>query len=180
MARVLFLKPDFLKKTTVIDENVDEKLLTVIIEDAQNIRIHQLLGTPLYDKLKADVLASTLTGDYKTLMDDYITIALAKWCTHEASFSMSVKYNNKGVVKKNAEFAQPVDYTERRDASDYWESKAEWYSQRLVDYLCENQALYPEYTESLDGDDIRPVHNAYSCNIFLGSNNAKRYIDNDE
>jgi len=180
MARTLFIKPEFLKRTTVIDENADEKLLTSVIEDAQNIRIHQVLGSPLYDKLKADVEAATLAGDYKTLMDDYVCPALAKWCVHEASFSMLYKYNNKAISKKNAEFSQPVDYTEQRNAQDHWEEKAEWYSQRLTDYLCENKSLFPEYCSSFDRDDVKPLNNNYTTTIFLGDTRGYRIKDIDE
>jgi len=48
---VLFVSEDTIKKSTTINGNVDVELLLPYIKVAQDIHIHQLLGTDLYDKI---------------------------------------------------------------------------------------------------------------------------------
>jgi len=50
---VLFISETYVKNNTLIDENVDMRLILPSIKDAQELRIHPILGTPLYDDLKA-------------------------------------------------------------------------------------------------------------------------------
>jgi hypothetical protein len=62
---------------------------------------------------------------------------------------------NKGILKGSSETAQNVDKNE----VDYLVSKAReyanYYSTRLVDYLCFNSSLFPEYTSNTN-NDINP------------------------
>ena len=62
MAYALFVSPDDIVKRTGISGNVDRDQMVQFIKTAQDIHIQALLGTALYDKLKNDVLANTLTG----------------------------------------------------------------------------------------------------------------------
>ena len=45
---VLFVSETYIKNNSVIDENVDMRLILPAIRDAQELRIHPILGTPLY------------------------------------------------------------------------------------------------------------------------------------
>ena len=49
MSRVLFISESYVKDNTVLDENVDAKLLRNVIEDVQRIKFEQYLGTDLYN-----------------------------------------------------------------------------------------------------------------------------------
>ena len=69
---VLFISETYVKNNTLIDENVDMRLILPSIKDAQELRIHPILGTPLYDDLKAKITAGTLNADEVTLLDDYV------------------------------------------------------------------------------------------------------------
>lgn len=72
MAKVLFIKREHLVENSVISGNVDSDKILPFIEIAQEIHIQSYLGSKLYDKLKADIVADTLTADYTTILDDYI------------------------------------------------------------------------------------------------------------
>ena len=72
MSYVLFISEAKLKDSTAINLNVDPQILLPYVLQAQRIYIEPKLGTDLYQKLEAEITAGTLTGAYKTLVDEYI------------------------------------------------------------------------------------------------------------
>ena len=82
MAYVLFISEDKLKDSTAINMNVSVDLLLPYVLQAQRIYCEPKLGTPLYQKLEAEITAGTLAGAYKTLVDDYIGDMLPHWAFH--------------------------------------------------------------------------------------------------
>ena len=117
MAKVLFITENFIKENSPIDENVDVKFLRSTIYDAQRDYIKPILGSDLYDKIESDISGSTLTGDYLTLVNDYVSESLLKWVIFELTDVLLYKYRNKNVSKQDSENAQPVNYTEHRYSS---------------------------------------------------------------
>lgn len=172
----LFITPANLKAVSVIDENVDEKIIQVCIKEAQDVRIHRILGTTLYQKYITDINTSGsagVTGVYRTLMNDYIQNALVYWTLYEISVWLNFKYRNKMIATQSSDNAQPVDLSTVQALRDEHKIKAEWYTQRLVDYLCENSTSYPEYDNNPDGDDIQSQRNNFESPIFTpGSNDC--------
>lgn len=59
------------------------ELLLPYIKVAQDIHIHQLLGTDLYDKIANDISTSSLGGNYKTFTDEYIQPVLIHYSLYE-------------------------------------------------------------------------------------------------
>ena len=51
MANVLFISEAYLKNNTLIDDNVDQRLLLPSIKVSQDMRLHPILGTPFYEDL---------------------------------------------------------------------------------------------------------------------------------
>ena len=177
----IFVTPQFVKETTRIDQNVDDKLLVIDIYDMQQLYLEPILGTRLYNRIAADVVANTLTGDYLTLMCDYVQPTLARYVAMIANWSLLQSYNNKSVSTKSGENSNPVDYTRQRSGTDMTRQIAEHSKQRLIDHLCAKMALYPEYSTNSGVDEIRPETNSYTTPMHLGSSKFcdrdRRYYD---
>ncbi len=173
MAEGIFISEQWLKDNTVVDENVDPKLIRPGIFEAQEIEIHPILGTKLYDKIKADVEGGTLAGDYLTLVNRWIAPTLKYYTLVELTPEMLVKYMNKAVVKKNSDNSTPIDTSEMSWQMKRWKDKAQWYAQRLIGYLCENSEKFPEYqSPSTTQDSIGPERNTvYSDGMYLDTDN---------
>ena len=60
---VLFVSETYIKNNSLIDENVDVRLILPSIRDALELRIHPILGTPFYEDLKNKITAGTLNAD---------------------------------------------------------------------------------------------------------------------
>ncbi len=176
MANILLITPAYVKATTRIDKNVDAKLLTIDIYDNQQIHIEPVLGTDLYNKILADIEASgTPTGDYLTLLCEYIQPCLTKYVEMFANHTLKTKYTNKSVSNSNSETANPVSRADSQSAWDLIKDIAEYKKQRLINYLCENHELFPELKTNDTIDKIRPVQNAYTTAMYLGRSNQCRF-----
>lgn len=156
MQNTLLVSESKLKRFTDINNNLDPDLISSVIREAQIIHLTRLLGTKLYDKILSDVDGGTLTGDYKSLVDDYIQDALIYWSYYESLETIYLRPRNAGLVKptggENNIDADMALYDKKRQSV---KNKAEYFSERLVDYLCYNDSLFPEYG-SEQNEDIYP------------------------
>jgi hypothetical protein len=163
---VLFVSEDTIKKSTTINGNVDVELLLPYIKVAQDIHIHQLLGTDLYDKIQADITGGTLAGAYKSFTDDYIQPVLIHYSLYECLPFLSYKIMNKDIVRKISEQSTPASLEDIKYIREIVKNTAEYYATRLVDYLCNNNHLFPEYTTNSNGD-LAPTKDTYFSGIVL-------------
>jgi hypothetical protein len=173
-----FISQDYLKKYTPIDGNVDQKLLNPVILSAQEDYIKPVLGTDLYNKLVSDIQASTVTGDYKTLLDDYIRPALREWCVYECIGVVSFKIRNNGLIVQGNEGGQAASLQQLERYEDKYYKKAKIKQGLFYDWLCANSDLFTEYSSNTDDGDRSPigVSNSYG-GLWLG---MKRKKYNDE
>ncbi len=166
---VLFVNEDKLKSSTAINYNVDTAFLLPFLKIAQDKHLQIILGTKLYDKLQDDIAGvdgATLTGVYKILVDDYIQDAIIHYALVEALPFISFQIKNGSITQKNSENGtaatrQDVDYLVQKERDS-----AEFYGQRIVEYLCNDSSSFPEYSQNT-GADLNPISNAYYTGIKL-------------
>ena len=169
MATALFISEDFLKDNTQVSKNVDVKYIREAILWAQDSEIQTVLGTTFYEELKTDVIANTLTGVNKELMDDYILPCLKHYVTAECVAMAHYKITNKGLQIQNSEQSQPAFKSEVDFLIEKEKNKAQFYQQRLINYLCEFEVQFPSYANPDSGVHIiQPSRNAYTTSFFLG------------
>jgi hypothetical protein len=147
----LFISPDDLVKRTAINGNVDRDQMVQFIKIAQDIHVQALLGTALYNKLKTDVLNDTLTGNYETLMTDYVQDVLVHYAMVEILPFLAYKVSNGGVFRKQSENSEGIDKSELEYLVQKERDTAEHYGRRLVSYLTFYGSLTPEYYENQNG-----------------------------
>ena len=157
MATALFITREDLVRNSIIDGNVDYDKIIQFVKVSQEIDIQNLLGTDLYNKISADIISGAgggagLTGNYLTLVNDFVQPTLI-WFAQMNYIPFSAYTIAKGgVYKHQAENSQTVDKNE----VDYLVAKAReyanYYSTRLVDYLCFNSSLFPEYSSNTNNN----------------------------
>ena len=152
MATALFISRTDLVKNSIIDGSTDTDLFIQFIKIAQQIEIQNYLGTDLYNKISADIIAGTLTGDYLNLVNDYIQPMLIWWAQVEYLPYAAYQIKNGGVFKHTSENSESVNKNE----VDYLVGKArdtaEYYTRRFIDYMSFNDNLFPEYRSNSDSD----------------------------
>jgi hypothetical protein len=162
----LFCNEDKLKSSTAINYNVDTAFLLPFLKIAQDKHMQVILGTDLYVKIETEIAAGTLSGVYKTLVDDYIQDSIIHYALIEALPFISFQIKNGSVTQKNSENGNAASKDDLNWLIQKERDTAEFYGQRIVDYLCENSSSFPEYTSN-SGADLNPINNAYNIGIRI-------------
>ena len=179
----LYISSTRLKKDSALGGSVSDDLIMPYILLAQDMHILPILGTDLDTKLKSDIQGGTLTGDYKTLVETYLQPALVQY-----SFVSLVPYlrlrfvNNAVVVMGATDQSSSATYDDLRPLLDTAENAAEFYRQRMIDYLTDKgTAAFPEYGSNNDAGELSPTTNNYFAGINLEptqpkSNSLKAFL----
>jgi predicted glycosyl hydrolase (DUF1957 family) len=165
----LFCNEDKLKSSTAINYNVDTAFLLPFLKIAQDKHMQVILGTDLYEKIENDIAgvdSASLTGAYKVLVDDYIQDAIIHYALIEALPFISFQIKNGTVTQKNSENGTAASKEDLNWLIQKERDTAEFYGQRIVDYLCDNSSSFPEYTSN-SGSDLCPISSAYNIGIRL-------------
>ena len=176
----LLMSDTMIKDRSTIHGNIDPKLIYPEIKVAQDMYIHPILGTALYDKLLSDVNVSGITGDYKTLLDDYIVDALMYYAISQLPMAMSYQFWNKGVIRKVGDSTELPSMSELVDIANHYRQRAEWYGERLTLYLKQNadENFLPEYIDPGSGiDTIIPESSSFTMPIYLGDHHNCQSLD---
>lgn len=156
MAKALFVSRKDIVKLTSINGNVDTDKFIQYVRIAQDIHIQNYLGTDLYNKIENDILSDSLTGDYLTLVNDYVKDCLIHFAMVEYLPFAAITISNKGVYKHNSENSEIVDKEEIDFLLEKERNVAKYYANRLVDHLSyQASSKYPEYFSN-NNEDIYP------------------------
>jgi hypothetical protein len=175
--RVLFLTPQYLIDNTVINGNVEQKILNKCIRTAEDKYIMPLIGSPLYESLITKITGNTLTGVYKTLMDDYVIPCLLEYSLYEYIPFTSFKFRNKGVSKQTSPESEPADLADLSYLRENVKDSAQFYGDRLVKHLkANNSQTFPEYYQLRTIEDVPPARSDYFSGIqFPGQNRGNGF-----
>ena len=163
----LYISATRLKKDSAMGGSVDDNLMMPYILLAQDMYILPILGTDLDAKLKSEIQADTLAGDYKTLVEDYIQKALVQFAFAELAPFMRLRFvNNAIVIMGSTDQSSSATYEDIKPLIDRAQDAAEFYRQRTIDYLRDNSSSFPEYSSN-SGADLDPTTNNYFAGINL-------------
>jgi len=162
MAEALFITRDDIVRYTALNGNVDTDKFIQFIKIAQDIHIQNYLGTKLFQKLQADVIAGTLAGNYLTLVTTYVKPMLIHWAMVEYLPFAAYTIANKGVYKHSSENSENVDKNEVDYLLEKERNIAQNYTQRFIDYMSFNQQLFPEYRSNKNNDIFPDSMNNYT------------------
>ena len=164
MSYVLFISESKLKDSTALNLNVDVNLLLPYVRQAQKLYVETKLGTDLNNKLKDLIVAGTVNlpanAAYKTLLDDYVGDMLPNWAFYHAVPFLRFKIENGNIYSKTSETGTALSTEESQHLREEVRNTAEYYTERMIDYICNNNSLFPEYNTNT-GSDVNPDQNAY-------------------
>lgn len=152
MAQALFITRKDIVKFTSMNGSVDTDNFIQYIKIAQDTHIYNYLGTDLFNKISTDIVASTLAGDYLTLVEDYIKPMLIHYAMVEYLPFAAYTIANRGVYKHTSENSESVSKSEVNYLVEKERAIAMNYTDKFLRYICFNQSLFPEYISNTDGD----------------------------
>ena len=170
MSYVLFISEAKLKDSTAINLNVDVDILLPFVREAQKIYVETALGTDLNNKLKSLIVAGTVNlpanAAYKTLLDDYIGDMLPSYSLYHAFNYLRHKVENGNIFSKTSETGTALSTEEAQSFREEILNTGSYYRERLIDYIRNNTASFPEFTTN-SGADVNPSRENYYNNMNL-------------
>lgn len=158
MAKVLFITPQEITQTTIMNGNVDVDKYKMCIEEVQLRFIEPLLGSELYDKIIADILGDGLTGLYLEMFNDYIKpITKYEAISDYVAISPYTLANN-GLFKNSPDNVEVVSVKEVEALSDRYGSISQTFVNRFAKWIRLNKANIPEYKLNQDGVDAEEIN----------------------
>jgi len=182
MATALFISVDELKKHSILGGNIDTAKLIPAIKAVQELEVHTLLGTDLYNKISDYIIAGDVPEPYLTLKNSYIHPYLVHAATAYYIPFASYTILNSGIGKQNGgETRESVSLQESTYLANKEENISDEYKLRLINFLKYHHSDYPEYLTNTN-EEITPDKEQNLTNWYLGGtypDNSERYIDHD-
>ncbi len=164
MSYILFISEAKLKDSTAINLQVDTDLLLPYVRQAQKLYVESKLGTQLNEKLKTLIRNGTIgnVGNeaYKTLLDEYVGDMLPNWAFYHAIPFLRFKIENGNIYSKTSETGTALSTEEAQHLREEVRNTAEYYTERMIEYVKNNLSSFPEYSTN-SGADVSPDRNAY-------------------
>jgi hypothetical protein len=169
MAKALFITRNDIIKQTPLNGAIDADKLLPFVKTAQDKQILGLLGTVLYYKLEADILAQTpFTGYYLELMNDHIKPTLIWYSVVEYVPFSQISFKSEGAVKHQSDQSVAPSQREIDYLKEQARQNADFYSTRMQNYLISFCNEIPEYLESV-GNQTQIYPN--QANTYFGGLN---------
>ena len=179
----LFITEDKLKSFTGIDANVDPEILYPFVIQSQDLYVQSTLGTKLYNALKTYVndyvtTQTPIPQAYKTLLDDYVANMVVYYTYYLALPHIKYKTTNKGLMSGTSEVGETISLEEVQFLMNKVNSTAQFYNERLRDFLVAYQEDYPEYQSYTNKDGMAPKRGtSYYTGLAMPGTNLNKYCD---
>lgn len=177
-AQVLFIDETYIKAYSHIDGSVDAKNMLPSIIQAQDSQIQPILGTDLFDKLKDEITAGTITGVYDTLLNEYVRMATLKWFLVSYYPYLHGQLDNGIIGTRNTDKINSFSQDEVENLISIERDNAQFYTERLISYLQNNSASFSEYSSNT-GADMYPESQTYSeAGLTISGSSRKNKLKN--
>jgi len=160
MAEALLITRKDVVKFTAMNGNVDTDKFIQYVKIAQDVHIQNYVGTDLLKAIQDKIIASTLTGDYLSLVTVYIKPMLIHWAMVEYLPFAAYTIANKGVYKHSSENAENVSKEEVDFLMEKERDIAQYYTDRFIAYMSFNaSSKFSEYYSN-NNEDVYPDKDA--------------------
>jgi len=183
MTTTLLISENFIRTYGGLETNLDTAFINNAIREGQDIKIQQLTGTLLYNKLIALVDAGTINDAqyayYQSLLNDYIQNALIYASLYYIYDDIYVRPRNGGLlISDGGEGNSSVDRSMYNVKKQTAENKYKFYAELLTDYLMEEEQNFPELTANTKLYQLNPDYDSRYGGpfAFSGRNRMTEYM----
>ncbi len=152
MVKIQFISVSALKEKSVIQTNVDEKLLNIAIKEFQEIELKKILGRAEYLRIEGEAL-KLQNGDIEAFTEadaalwEHITPVMIYGALMYSIPAIHTKFTNKGLQEDNDQYATRASKAEAR--GDY-SFKLDGYKRDLLDFISEQPEVVATCESSQD------------------------------
>lgn len=152
MVNQLFISAKDIKVYSSLTGDIDDDKLKQWIKIAQDTHVQNYLGTDLFVRLKAGIIAGDLTANETNLLNNYIKDMTIHWSLVVAVGFLPYTISAKGIFKHTSENSETVDKDEVDDLVQKHTNLAQYYTTNFINYMCYNESLFPEYDTNTNED----------------------------
>lgn len=178
MTEILLCSELFVKNVMSISDNVAGKFIMPSIREAQEIGFQGIVGTKLYNKLRALVADGTISETsnemYKALLDK-AQYFIAYTAVVEICPKVSFKIANAGVVKTADENVSGATADEVGKVQEYYQAKADFIAYELQQWILDNATAFPELSQGDCRHIASELYSSASSGVFLGGARGKGF-----
>jgi hypothetical protein len=164
---ILLISYKTVTENSNIGENFNPQVIRTQIKEVQEMYVADLLGVNLYEKVKADISADTLTGIYKDLVNEYLKPVFIYGILETLPFAGNYHFANSGVIERTAANSNNVDPKELQKLSDYYKTRRAFYSDKVSEYIKSHNDEFAELFSGQERKD-KPKKPQYDVGIYLG------------
>jgi hypothetical protein len=151
MAVTYFITENYLKENTPVSQNCTVKDIIINVKPVADMFTRSILGTYFYNDLLTKYNAQTMDSN-ELLLLEYIQPTIAWKAASESVITLSYQLKNKGVQTQNGDFSSNAEFKEVMFLVHHYSDKAEFYMNRLYDYIIKNKELYTIFLNDLNND----------------------------
>lgn len=151
----LLISPSELKGESLINQNVEDKILSNIVLTSQEIYLSKIIGTALLRKLQTLVYNEVMDngGDtpdtpgleiYKELLEQYVKPYIKYSAMKAFLIENTYKLRNAGVIKNYDTNVMSTDLDTLKYLERHFYSYVAEYEDRLSKFICANKEQLPE------------------------------------
>lgn len=158
----LILSEKYIRANSIINNNVDMKLLTPLIITIQDWKLRPLLGSNLYDEIITETTpGGTLTTPNAVLVNEFILPCLNWYLVAECLVSLKFRLMNKGIMESSSDNSSQSSTDDLKFIENRYSSLAESYGNNMTKYIRANPTLYPLFFNNNGIDKTFPVKSAF-------------------
>lgn len=156
----LFISTEDLKNNSLIQENVDDKILEVVILRVQKYVLRPILGTAFYKSLSERINNEEALTDLESeMMDDYVFPLMTVACDRKSIKAVTYQIRNKAVSKGEDPFIQAVNESEGLNLDNDLRLDIKIAKDDLIGWLCDNGQNIEAYkNQEINSENIQPTH----------------------
>ena len=176
MVEVLLISPNFIRTSTNVSTNLQDKFLDTSIREATDIDLQEVIGSKLLYKLKTLVKNNEISEPYNSIYKQLLDKAkyfLAYSVIARVVVISSFKIDNIGTSKTYDENIQPVEFNDIFKLEQYYKNKADFYKKKLQAFLVHNNSSLPELYDNCVHEIQTNTESAASCGLWLGGERGK-------
>ena len=159
-------------KNTVLNANVDDEYIEPAINEAEDVYLRELLGDKLLDTITYMIDQETLANQYLVLVDTYIKPYLTYMVQSLICVPLQYKIRNAGIVSQYDQGFTTSNVKDTMYLKEYYDSKAQFYGNRITVYLQKNSNDFPEYAYN-DENITQPTLSQNVTTLYLGTGRQK-------
>ncbi len=153
---ILLIGPQELKEESLINANVEEKVLNSIVQTSQEIYLCKIIGTALFRKLQ-ELVYNELHNEtpkisdqeyviYNELLENYVKPYLKYSAMKAFLIENTYKLRNTGVMRMSDTNVMSSDLDTLKYLEKHYYTYVAEYEDRLSKFICANKDSLPEVT----------------------------------